>query len=410
MQKSLTISKKEARILVLQAQKLLHKSPFEKGSKGILQTIQHLGYIQIDTISVIERAHHHTFYNRQATYNPDFLHQLQISKHIFEYWSHAAAYLPMSDFRFSLSRKRAIAAGEKHWFEREPKTMKQVLDRIRAEGPLQAKDFKAPPAWKQQEMWQWKPAKRALEQLFIEGELMIVARKGFQKIYDLTERVLPEDVDTRIPSDTEMAEHLIYSYLKANALGMLKQITHLRRVPIKKQVKAVLDKKLAAGEIVSVQIEGISASYFALENLLEDLPKSVNKNQVKLLSPFDNAVIQRERLTHIFDFDYQIECYVPKAKRRFGYFCLPILWGDRFVGRLDPKADRKNKTLLIQQLWLEEHLDQLETFMPALANSLWEFATFNQCEKIELVQAGHPHWAKMLRDALKAQRFLTRNK
>ena len=157
-----SISKKEARRIALNAQGLLKENPFGKGKKGVLKAIERLSYVQIDTISVIERAHHHTLWTRVADYQSSMLGQLQNERKVFEYWSHAAAYLPMKDYRFSLPMMQTVVENNKHWFNVEPSVKEYVYDKLKAEGALQAKDFEAPPNQKFGAMWDWKPAKKSL--------------------------------------------------------------------------------------------------------------------------------------------------------------------------------------------------------------------------------------------------------
>lgn len=380
-----TLSRQQAQRLTLAQQGLLKPAAFGKGPKAAAEAIQRLGYVQIDTISVINRAHHHTLWTRVPTYQPDWIHRLQAEeKTIFEYWSHAAAYLPMRDFRFSLHRKQELLAGGKHWFKRDPKVMKYVMDRITAEGPLQARDFAAPPDWESSHMWDWKPAKRALEQLFMEGQLMIAERKGFQKIFDLPERVLPSDISTQVPSQAEMARHLVEVTLQAHGIASAQEMGYLRKGPLKKEVVKQAKAMAEAGEIVRIRIKGVENDYFAYPTLLETASTRLGKKQVHFLSPFDNVVIQRKRLNQLFGFDYQIECYVPAPKRIYGYFCLPILWGDRFVGRMDAKADRKAKAFLVQSLWIEDVEVEGTPFFSILAKKLQDLAAFNGCSEIHL--------------------------
>lgn len=340
---------KEARKLVLASQGIHRESDFKTGKSGVAEAVKRLSYVQLDTISVIERAHHHTLWNRVKNYTPQHLDDALKDKYLFEYWSHAAAYLPMVDYRYSLPRKQALASGETHWYEREPKEMAYVLDRIRAEGALQASDF----AQKRSVKGGWgeqKPAKRALEQLFMEGELMISGRQGFQKIFDLTERVLPKDIDSSTPTEQAFLDHLIQRYLSANGLGTPAEISYLRK-RIKPKVLARCKKLVSDGELLEITIGDLN--YFALNNFEAILEKKLSRQKVKILSPFDNLLIQRQRMRDLFDFDYQIECYVPKDKRKYGYFVLPILQGQAFVGRLDAKMDRKTGVLNILNLYLE---------------------------------------------------------
>ena len=303
------------RRLALKAQGLLQAKPFGRGISGAHKAIAHMGYVQLDTISVIERAHHHVLQARVPGFKPGMAERLLIRGDIFEYWSHAAAFLPMADFRFSLPYKHAIKSGQTHWFKnQDSKLMQDMLDRIRNDGPLRARDVETQRSgnsgW-----WDWKPAKKALEQLYMQGDLMVSDRAGFQKTYDLTERVLPAGTDTSLPSAAELAVHLLDQQLRCHGLVSRKGLTYLRRFPgLKKAMKSLLDEQLAAGELQTVQLNN-GAEYHLPAGAL-DGPVPRTSHRLRILSPFDNAVIQRDRLSSLFGFDYQLECYVPAAKRR----------------------------------------------------------------------------------------------
>ena len=357
--------------------------PAKRGGCAItatLSAIEHLGYIQIDTLSVIERAHHHTLWNRNPRYKASQLDQLINDKQVFEYWSHAAAYLPMRDYRYSLPRKQAIASGEQsHWYVRDEPLMKTVLERITAEGPLMARDFEH--SGEKTGEWQSKPAKRALEYLFMQGSLMATCRVNFHKVYDLTERVLPEGTDTTAPSPQDYARFLITRYLQANGLGLSGEMVYLLK-NTKTLVAATLQEMVSSGELLQVSADG--NSYYALPAALELMDKSLARSKAKILSPFDNLVIQRKRTRALFGFDYLVECYLPKAKRQYGYFSLPVLWDGKLVARMDCKADRKKSLLHIHNLVLEPWLANTEAFALALYKELERFLLFNQCSDFSL--------------------------
>lgn len=375
-----SLSASEARKLVLLSQWLPTAKKIGRTAASTRSVIEQLGYIQIDTISVVERAHHHTLWNRNPGYSPSHLDQLLDQKRIFEYWSHAAAYLPMRDYRFSLPRKQAIASGEQtHWYEPDRKLMDLVLHRIASEGPLMAKDFSGPGTTAGG--WQRKPAKRALECLFMQGELMVPCRRNFHKVYELTERVLPEGVDTSLPSREEYCRYLISGYLRANGLGQVAEISYLMS-NIKSSVESTMEEMILAGEVVPVRVNG--KSYYALCSALDNLGRKLSRSKLKILSPFDNLVIQRKRMTDLFGFDYLLECYLPQAKRRYGYFSLPILWDGKLVARMDCKAERKNSTLHLLHLVLEPGLAKVERFVTALSKELQLFMKFNSCNNLQL--------------------------
>jgi len=201
---------------------LKHQLLSVAANPGTDNIIRHMGYIQIDTLSVVARAHHHVLWSRNHKHREEELHQLLKSRKIFEYWSHAASYLPMEDFRFSLPQKQLYREGHAHWFAKNKRIMKYVLDRIRAEGPLQSKDFETDR--KRGSWFDWKPAKIALEQLFMEGTLMVSERKGFQKVYDITERVIPSTVNTAMPTEEEYAEHLVRNNMRSLGIFSLKDV------------------------------------------------------------------------------------------------------------------------------------------------------------------------------------------
>ncbi|MFB2781406.1 winged helix-turn-helix domain-containing protein [Shewanella mangrovisoli] len=350
---------------------------------SVSELISRLGYVQIDSINVVERAHHHVLYSRMPQYQTQMLDTALVQGEIFEYWSHAAAYLPIADYRFSLQRKQLLQNGGKHWFEPDDKVMQEVRARIRAEGPLKASDFEHTEG-KNGAWWDWKPAKKALEQLFMRGELMVVRREKFQKCYDLTERVLPSHINTQAPGESEFARHLIERYLDAHAFGSAAQMAYLRK-GIKAHVSEQLTAMLSQGELASFKAEGQWYFYRPELQITAVIP-----NRVWLLNPFDNLLIQRQRLKQWFDFDYQIEVYVPAEKRQYGYYSLAILWRDRFVGRVDVKAERQSGLLLLQQLTLEAGFDGMDDdFCEAFEAAVTEYTRFNGCSRWKLVKANH---------------------
>lgn len=366
------------RRIALDRQGLLKPNSFGRGKQGTLKAIERLGYIQIDTISVVERAHHHVLWSRLGTYQPEFLDELVSERKVFEYWSHAAAWLPMQEFRFALPRMKRVN-GEHAWMQpSDRKLIRAILRRIEKEGPLRARDFEDTRT-KKSGWWDWKPTKRALEELFLNGELMVSRREGFQKVYDLPERVLPDWVDTNMPDQDEYARHLIDATLRAHGFATTGSMTYLRKgKSLRSSVRAQLAGRVDAGELIEVSMESGVAAFIAPEVLESRTPRS--HNQVRILSPFDNAVIQRQRGRDVFGFDYQIECYVPEAKRQYGYFCLPILYRDRLVGRVDCKAHRAKRQFEVKSLHIEHEVD--DAFRDSLASSMRAFAKFNHCDEI----------------------------
>ncbi len=400
------------RRLALESQGLLKAQPFGRGMAGAQKAVSHLGYVQIDTISVVERAHHHVLHSRVPSFKPEMLNEMLVNGDTFEYWSHAAAFLPMEDYRFSLPYKHAIKGGQTHWYKNpDQKLMKELLTRIRTDGPLRSRDITLSPQdsdkTKRGGWWDLKPAKKALEQLYMQGDLMVCDRTGFQKQYDLTERVLPNHVNTKMPSVEELAQHLLDQQLRCHGLVSLKGLTYLRRnTELRKAMKVLVGEKLAQGELQQllvnseVSVDAGSSEYFIEAGALERRLPSLNsrlKNRLLILSPFDNSVIQRDRLKDLFQYQYQIECYVPEAKRQYGYFCLPLLYKGEFIGRMDCKAHRKTRHLEIKALHFEEHGFDEDLIMAAFVEAIVPFRDFQACDSIELVEV----WPKALKQSLK---------
>lgn len=373
------------RHLSLAAQGLIQAQPFGHGLAGARKAINHLGYVQIDTISVVERAHNHVFYSRVPKFKPAMTNRMLVDRDIFEYWTHAAAFLPIADFRFSLPYKHAIKSGQTHWYKTpDKKLMAELLARIRSDGPLRSRDIEISSA-KRSGWWDLKPTKKALEQLYMEGELMVSTREGFQKTYDLTERVLPSHINTQAPNMEEFATHILDQQLRCHGFSSLKGLTYQRRnANLRKAVKALVDDGLSQGTLEKIQVN--SGEIFIVKSgaLERRLPRL--SNRLFILSPFDNAVIQRERLKTLFQFDYQIECYVPSAKRQYGYFSLPLLYRDKFIGQMDCKVHRKARHLEIKSLHFEQHNFDEDLVIASFIDAIKKFCQFQECDSASLTK------------------------
>jgi len=360
----------QARRLALSAGAGFHRPP-ERGAAAVAELVDRIGYVQIDTISVVERAHHHILAARLPGYKKEWLDQASV----FEYWAHAAAYLPWRDFRYTLPRKERIKANDHDWFRAEKAEADRVLERIRAEGPLMARHFESSKqiaGW-----WDWKPAKRALEYLFMAGELMVV-RQGFQKVFDLTERVLPAGTDVRVPSSREQAEWYVERALDAWGLATRDEFAYQRKEHTK-EIDTVLSEREEEGSLVRVALEGLPKSAYWLRSAEFERIDALKRpdRALRILSPFDPFLIHRKRVNRLFGFDFAIECYLPAEKRSFGYFALPLFQGTRFVGLLDAKADRSAGTLVIRNLRYDGPEKKRSVFDRSLEKALSEFAAFN---------------------------------
>lgn len=395
------ISLATARRLALAAQGLDGRWKLPPGCEGVAQTVDRLGHVQIDTISVVCRAHHHTLWARRSDYRPEMLHQLQATdRRVFEYWAPAASYLPMAAFRFYVRRLPGYLDGFTERFLAENRTLvREVLGRIRREGPLGSADFKHPTGRKRSGWWDWKPAKHALECLFNVGELMVSERRNFQRRYDLTERVLPPDVDTTPPGEIERARFLLRRALRAQGVSGLNHWSMRRRG----KTADALDELIDAGEVTPVEVRGADGEFFALTDALAAGPRRAGRRKLHILSPFDGLVRHRGQLRLLFGFEHKLEAYTPAAKRKWGYFCLPILWGEAFLGRLDAKADRKARVLRVLQLLFEPGLADADAALAPLAGRLAEFAAFNGCDNVEIEQTRPARLRAAIRRELKAR-------
>jgi uncharacterized protein YcaQ len=384
-----TISLAEARRLALRAQGLADvAAPFGVGMPAALRTIHHLGYVQIDTISVIERAHHHVLWSRIPGYKAKLLQDLQEKERaVFEYWNHAASYLPMRDFRFSIPLMRRYRK-EGHWSEDcddMAKAKRRLLELIRRNGPLLLRDVESKKmieSW-----WNAPPSKierRALHELWMGGQVMVRHRQGFQKVFDLPERIIPEQVDRSVPSKEETAAFHIRRGLRALGLARLPELHYLQDAERVGILKARLKELIKDGSVTELRIAEIpDVPCYALAGELQET-NPILERRLHILSPFDNLVIQRQRLRWLFDFDYLIECYVPADKRRFGYFVLPLLWGDQFIGRMDCKADRGKETLVIRNLVFEAGFNQFGDLGEQWTLEMHRFMEFQGCSRLEI--------------------------
>ena len=383
------------RSLALEHQGLAAKRKLGTGAAGVEKVLKQIGHVQIDTISVVARAHHHILYNRVAKYDESLPNRLVKARRAFEYWSHAASYLPMGDYRFVLPMMRGVAQKEWGWWHHGSNTRLRawVLDRIRAEGPLFARDFENP-GNRRSGWWNWKPAKRALEQLFMEGELMSVERAGLQKRYELAERFLPAGLDTREPSPEEHADYLVDLAMRAHGFATARTVNYLRRdAKLRALVRHRLEDKTAAGELIARR-DGTGETLYAPPGTFDRAPKRF-PHLVRILSPFDNVIIQRRRAVQVFDFDYTIECYVTAAKRRYGYYALPLLYRDRLVGRMDCKAHRAEGRFEIKALSLESDIP--EPFLPAFASAVTDYAAFIGCGSVTVTAVTPAAWRQPVR-------------
>ena len=354
--KILTLDKAEARRIWLKAQRLDQREPFGAGPDATTAAVAHLGYVQIDTINVVERCHHHILYSRIPGYSRDDLAQAQsLDKSVFEYWTHALSYVPSADLRYFLPAMKAHRAEPKRWAavgSREE--TRKLLRRIRKDGALTIRDIDTDVLVEKTHLWaSKKPSKGLLERAFYDGELAISARSGMLKTYELIDRHFGWEKQPAPASERQVAAYKLDRALRAQGIVSLDSICHLD-APSKKAIAELIAGRVRRKELVPVAIEGASSpQHWATPEVLEP-SEPVDDSLVHILSPFDPLIIQRKRLKLFFGYDHVFEAYLPKEKRVFGYFGLPVLAGDRIVAVADLKADRAGRKLLVQQwTWLE---------------------------------------------------------
>jgi hypothetical protein len=390
--KPVSLTKAGARKIILHAAGLAKRGQFGKGIEAAYNVIDHLGFIQVDTNYVVERAHHHAIAARVPDYRTEWLEELQSDGRIYEFWTRDSGFMPMNEYRFSIPIQAVFSSKWKSLPAAELNLMNRVLDRIAREGPLGAKDFENDRTEKSSGWWDWRPSKVALERLHLAGQLLTTRKKDFHKLYDIARNIIPDEIDKTAPTEVEFTRHLILRTLKALGIGYLKEIAWNARF-VKPPVKQVIMKLVEEGEVCEVQVEGLKGPLYMLPACKK---RTVSiSGDAFILSPFDMINVFRHRLRDFFDFDYQVECFVPEAKRKYGYFSLPVLIGDSFVARMDAKADRKQGTLIIHNL----HFEKIKITAPAtiqLADAIKAFADFNSCKKIVIVKSNNKATMKTL--------------
>jgi hypothetical protein len=348
---SFSLTKAAARHIWLRAQRLDSEAPFGEGPQATAAAVEHLGYVQIDTIHVIERCHHHILWNRIPEYRRADLRQAQsVDKSVFEYWTHALSYVPARDFRFFMPAMKLHRREGHKWFgEVTPANLRKVMRLLKKDGALTIRDIDDDVLVDKVHAWaSRKPSKRALQLAFYEGRVTISERNGMLKTYELMERHFGWDRPPKPASVREITGYLLDRALRAQGLVSLDSICHLD-APSKPAVRRLIEARVRRRELVPVALEGAGKQqHWALPETLETTG-GTSAEPVHILSPFDPLIIQRKRTQLFFDYQHCFEAYVPKEKRRFGYFALPVLVGDVIVAAIDLKTDRQMRKLLLQK-------------------------------------------------------------
>lgn len=345
----ITIDQTRARHVWIAAQKLDQAAPFGAGPGAVRAAIAHLGYVQIDTINVIERCHHHILWSRLPDYRRGDLSAAQSAERsVTEYWTHALSYVPAADLAYFVPAMTAHRQQPSRWFGTvAPGEAKAMLKRLRDEGALSIRDIADDALVDKTHPWaSRKPSKRVLEMLFYQGLVTVAGRQGMVKTYDLMERHLGPL--PRPATEKQITAYLLDRALRSQGVVSLDSICHLD-APSKKGVRALIESRVKRRLLVPVLVAGAGGvEHWATPEILE-APVGAAPGLVHILSPFDPLIIQRKRLKLFFDYEHLFEAYVPATRRRLGYFALPVLLGDRIVAAIDLKTDRQAGKLLIQK-------------------------------------------------------------
>jgi uncharacterized protein YcaQ len=416
---SLRLSLDEARGIMLKAQGLFDPPPVTKDLDTVQSIIDQLGVVQVDTINVVMRSQYLVLWSRLGVYDAGLLDTLLSTRRaVFEYWSHAASIIPMRDYPYY--RADMVRAYEHHlwtnildWLRRNPEVVQETLDRIRDSGPMASADFESPHQRQPTAPWEWygpKESRRALHTLWTTGHLMISSRRGSQKIYDLRERVLAEateifdgvlPTDDALPSLQQQALYFIERSVRALGIVTPSWLWDYFRMRQQLQAAAVggrittaraaasiaLEAMVERGIVLPVTISGLDEpAYLATERLPDVARQRAGEapERTTLLSPFDNLIWHRSRALDLFDYQVCFEAYVVPEKRRYGYYCLAILHHGRIVGRVDAKALRNQRLLLVHAIFLEPGLRPNGTLAHGIAGALRELAEFLKLETVRV--------------------------
>jgi len=377
-----------ARHLHLAAQGLLRKPSRRAKPDDILTSIRRMSLLQIDTINIVARSPYLVLFSRLGAFEPHWLDDALRKGELMEYWAHEACFLPREDF--ALVRHRMLAPdkmGWKYrqaWMQEHAAEIEQLIAHIEEHGPVRSADFEHPrkgtSGW-----WEWKPHKRHLEGLFTAGKVMVIERRNFQRVYDLTQRVMPHWDDVRDLLSQEQAEAIMLEK-SARSLGLfraqwLADYYRLRR-PALAQALAQMQE---AQTILPVNVEGLGPAWLhasLLPLLKQAQADKLTATHSAVLSPFDPVVWDRKRAEQLFGFSYRLECYTPAPKRQYGYFVLPLLHRGRLVGRMDAKMHRKTGVLEVIALFLEEGVTPSLQLERGLQRAITDFARWQGAQRI----------------------------
>jgi uncharacterized protein YcaQ len=345
------LSASGARRIWLRAQRLDEAAPFGGGPQATRAAVEHLGYVQIDTIHVIERCHHQILYTRIPEYRREDLHRAQsVDKSVFEYWTHALSYVPTRDYRYFIRDMNQHWRSRSAWFGRVTSgDLRKVLMRIRRNGALTIRDIDDDVLVDKDHEWaSRKPSKRALQLAFYRGIVAVSARSGMLKTYELASRHFGWERPPKAAPESEILEYLLERALRSQGIVSVDSACHLD-APRKPAMRRLIAAKVRRKELLPVELEGAGKlEHWARPETLEAPPGPAGE-RVHILSPFDPLIHQRRRLHVFFGYEHRFEAYVPAPKRVFGYFAQPVLIGDEVAAVIDLKTDRARRKLLVRK-------------------------------------------------------------
>ncbi len=399
-----TLSQDAARGLLVAAQGL-DQRPLAPATKAdVRRIIRQMHVLQIDTIHVVARSPYFVLWSRLGDYRQSWLDELLAEGALFEYWSHAACFLPIEDYplyrRLMLEQMTWNNKSWRAWMDSHAELVEQLMTQIREVGPVRSADFArangAKSGW-----WNWKDEKIALEGQWTLGNLMIAKRHNFQRIYDLPERILPDWEDARTPALEQVHEAFVLNTVKALGVTKAAWIADYFRM-YKKDALTAISRLAQSGQLQSVEVEGWDAPGYFHPDQCDAVEAAANGqipvSKTTLLSPFDPIVWDRARAQELFNFSYQIECYTPAPKRIYGYFTLPILYNNALIGRLDPKAHRKDGIFEVKALHLEPGVVVDDALVDALKTTLRACADWHHTPQVIVRQATEPGLVERLSD------------
>jgi uncharacterized protein YcaQ len=383
---------------------------------AVYSAVERIGWVQIDTLQMVHRSQYLALWSRLGSYDTGHLDGLLSGnagegKRLFEYWRHAACLIPLAEYRYSLPQLRQNRDGRgrwgRHWIG-EPENRRlaeSVLERIRSSGPVRSSDFERDGP-RRGSWWDWKPAKRALEHLYNQGDLMVADRVNFQRVYDLAERVLPPWVDLDEPTEAEAHSYLLERSMRALGVCDPRQVPDYMALK-RTAAKPLVERFIKDGTFATVSARLASGDVGELVIHRDDLPRleraangDLAPARFTFLSPFDNLFWAKGRDIQFWSFEQILEAYKPRPTRRWGYFCMPILHGDRLVGRIDPKLDRGTGTLRLVNIYLEPDFMLDEEFVASLAGALRDFMAFHDARDLTVERSQPTELGPMLLGAL----------